>query len=150
MEITEIDVKLPTPDKPSRASNKMWKEKLERIAQEAATQIQECRKPFEDAIAEKQERLQLLDEYSTVFSDNDIIHLKDLPLGSYNVMAMREKQTQFGEKFIMLIETDSNGTLGLCYSNKYIETYLYVLCENLTTEDKEQIHDPQEKVLNIV
>ena len=56
-------------------------------------EIQESRKPFEDAITEKRNRLRLLDNYSSAFSDNKIIHLKDLPLGSYNVMAMRETET---------------------------------------------------------
>jgi hypothetical protein len=55
-----------------------------------------------------------LDNYSSAFSDNKIIRLKDLPFGSYNVMAVREAQTQFGEKYIMLLAMDKNGTLGLC------------------------------------
>ena len=42
------------------------------------------------------------------FSDSKIIHLKNLSL------AMREAQTQFGKKYIMLLATDQNRTLGLC------------------------------------
>ena len=83
---------------------------------------------------------------SSAFSDNKIIHLKDLPFGSYNVMAMRETQTQFGEKFIMLIATDQKGALGLCYSNTYIETYLR---EHLTEADKEKFRDPKINYLTL-
>ena len=53
-------------------------------------------------------------------------------------MAMREVQTQFGEKYTMLLATDQNGTLGLCYSNKEIERYMQ---ESLTEEVKEKIRD---------
>ena len=59
-------------------------------------------------------------------------------------MAMRETQTQFREKYIMLI--DQNGTLGLCYSNKYIETYLR---DNLTDAEKEQIREPKRNFLTL-
>jgi hypothetical protein len=99
-------------------------ERKEQWSREAANDIQESRKHFEDAITKKWNKLSLLDNYCNAFSDNQIIQLKDLPLGSYNVMAMRETQTQYGEKYIMLI--DRNGTLRLCYSNKFIETYTYV------------------------
>lgn len=118
-----LDVKLP--EKQRRATESERKEQCQwkDMAEEAAKEIRESRKPFEDAITEKRERLHLLDNYCNAFSYNKIIHLKDLPLGSYNIMAMRETQTQYGEKYIMLI--DQNGTLGLCYSNKYIETYTY-------------------------
>ena len=61
-------------------------------------------------------------------------------------MAVREAQTQFGEKYIMLLATDKNGTLGLCYSNKYIETYLHL---NLTDEDIEKIRDPKRNYLTL-
>ena len=59
---------------------------------------------------------------------------------------MREIQTQFGLKYIMLLTTDLNGTLGLCYSNKEIERYL---TENLTEEKKEKIRDPKRNYLNL-
>jgi hypothetical protein len=87
-----------------------------------------------------------LDNYSSAFSDNKIIRLKDLPFGFYNVMAVREAQNQFGEKYIMLLATDKNGTLGLCYSNKYIEIYLHL---NLTDEDIEKIRDPKRNYLTL-
>ena len=51
-----------------------------KVAREVANDIRESRRPFENAIAEKQNRLQLLENYSSVFSDNRIIHLKKLPL----------------------------------------------------------------------
>ena len=51
--------------------------------------------------------------YSCVFSKNKIIYLDDFPSGSHNVMAMREKQTQFREKYMMLVNTDGKGNLGL-------------------------------------
>ena len=116
------------------------------MAREVANDIRESRKPFEDAIAEKQNKLQLLDNYSSAFSNNKIIHLKNLPLGSYNVMAMRETQTQFGEKYIMLVATDLSGTLGLCYSNKEIERHMRT---EGTDEQKEKIRDPKRNYLTL-
>lgn len=124
-----------------RERNEKWKE----LAGEAAKEIRESRKPFEDAIADKRNKLQLLDNNSCAFSNNKITHLKDLPQGSYNVMAMRETQTQYGEKYIMLLATDKIGTLGLCYSNNYIETYLHF---NLT-DAEEEIRDPKRKYLTL-
>ena len=114
------------------------KQLYKKVALEVANDIRESRKPFEEAIAEKQNKLQLLDTYSSAFSSNKIIHLKNLPLGPYHIMAMREAQTQFGEKYIMLLATDQNRTLGLCYFNKGIERFMR---ENLTEEQKEKIRD---------
>ena len=59
-------------------------------------------------------------------------------------MAMRETQTQFGQTYIMVLTTDLNGTLGLCYSNKEIERFMR---ENLTDEEKEKIRDPKRNYL---
>ena len=61
-------------------------------------------------------------------------------------MAMRETQTQFGEKYIMLVATDLSGTLGLCYSNKEIERHMR---ESLTGEQKEKIRDPKRNYLTL-
>ena len=44
----------------------------------------------------------------------------------------------------MLLATDQNGTLGLCYSNKEIKRFLR---ENLTDEQKEKIRDPKRNYL---
>ena len=41
---------------------------------------------------------------------------------------------------------DQNGTLGLCYSNKYIETYIR---ENLSDAEKEQIREPKRNYLTL-
>ena len=131
--------------KDSAAKSKR-KQQWEKVAREVGKDTQENREPFEDAIAEKQNKLQLLDNYSSAFSNNKIIQLKDLPLGSYNVMAMRETQFQFGEKYIMLVATDLNGTLGLCYSNKEIERFMR---EYLTDEQKEKIKDPKRNYLTL-
>ena len=106
------------------------------MAREVANNIRESRKPFEDAIAEKQNRLQLLENYSSAFAENKIIHL------AFGVM--REAQAQFEEKYIMLLATDQNGTLGLCYSNKEIERFLR---ENLTDEQRGKIRDPKRNCL---
>ena len=143
-----LDVKVPntTTSKQPRVSTNLRNEKYKSIANEAAIKIQECRQPFEAVIAEKQKKLQLLDNYSSVFSDNQIIHLKDFPIGSYNVMAVREIHTKFGEKYIMLVDRNGEGNLGLCYSNKSIETYLQ---ENLTDADKDQIRDPKRNYMTL-
>ena len=83
-----LDVKLPAKERsaPEKEQNEQWKESIE----ETAKEIQEIWKPFEVAILEKKNKLQLLENYSGAFSDNKIIHLKNLPLGSFNIMAMRE------------------------------------------------------------
>ena len=143
-----LDVKIPesSGSRKGGAVKSERKQQWEKVAREVANDIRESRKPFEDAIAEKQKKLQLLDNYSRAFSNNKIIHLKNLPLGSYNVMAMRETQTQFGEKYIMLLATDLNGTLKPCYSNKEIERHMR---ENLTKEQKEKIRDPKRNYLTL-
>ena len=81
-----LDVKLHVKERsmPEKERNEYWKD----IASEAAKEIRKSRKPFEHAIAAKRKRLQLLENYSSAFPQNKIIHLKDLPLRSYNVMAM--------------------------------------------------------------
>ena len=61
-------------------------------------------------------------------------------------MALRETQTQFGQKYIMLLTTDLNGTLGLCYCNKEIERFMR---ENLTDEEKEKTRDPKRNYLTL-
>ena len=143
-----LDVKIPesSGSRKGGAVKSERKQQWEKVAREVANDIRESRKPFEDAIAEKQNKLQLLDNYSSAFSNNKIIHLKNLPLGSYNVMAIRETQTQFGEKYIMLVATDLSGTLGLCYSNKEIERHMR---ESLTEEQKEKIRDPKRNYLTL-
>ena len=62
-------------------------------------------------------------------------------------MAMRETQAQFGDKNIMLVATDLNGTHGLCYSNKEIERFIR---ENLTSEQNEKIRDPKRNYLTLI
>jgi hypothetical protein len=47
---------------------------------------------------------------------------------------------------VMLVATNQNGTLGFCYSNKYIETYLR---DNLTDADKEKIRDPKQNYFTL-
>ena len=81
-----LEVKLPVKQHSTlkKERNEPWKALIE----ETAKEIQESRKPFEDAIGEKQNKLQLLENYSSAFPDNKIIHLKNLPLESYNIMAM--------------------------------------------------------------
>ena len=140
-----LNVKLKKRSAPEKERNEHWKD-IASKAESKAKEIRESRKPFEDAIAEKQNKLQLLDKYSSAFSNNKINHLKNLSFGPYNIMAMREAQTQFGEKYIMLLATDQNGTLGLCYSNKEIERYMR---ENLAEEQKEKIRDPKRNYLTL-
>ena len=123
-----LTIKLPVKH---RQGKKLWKHGVG----EAAKEIQESRKPFEDAVAEKQKKLRLINNYCKAFPDNKITHLKKLPLGPYNIMAMREAQTLFGEKYIMLLATDQNEALGLCYSSKEIERYMR---ENLMDERKKK------------
>ena len=144
------DVKIPesSGNRKDSAVKSERKQQWEKVAREVANDIRDSRKPFEGAIAEKQNRLKLLDNYCSAFSNNKVIHLKKLPLGSYNIMAMRESKThnQFGEKYIMLLAADKTGTLGLCYSNKYIETYIR---NNLTEADKVNNRDSKRNYLTL-
>ena len=118
------------------------------MTKQTAESIQEARKPFEEAMTDRKERLEQLEHYSSVYSNNAIIPLKDLPRGAYNVMALRETQAQFGQKFILLIQTEdaNKGPFAVCYSNKYIEMYLH---ENLSAAEREQIRDPERKYLTL-
>lgn len=143
-----LNVRLPDNEKPPRVTKEAGREQVQSITKQAAEHIQAQRKPFEDAMAETKKKLNLLDHYSSVFSDNAVIPLKDFPRGSYSVMAMRETQTQFGQKFILLIETNdtAKGPFALCYSNKYIETYVH---ENLSAAEKEKIRDPYRNYLTL-
>ena len=65
-----LDVKLPAKERsaPEKERNEHWKD----IASKATKEIRESRKPFEDAMAEKQNKLQFLDNYSSAFSNNKI------------------------------------------------------------------------------
>ncbi|CAB4013171.1 Hypothetical predicted protein [Paramuricea clavata] len=110
-----LDVKIPESScrKKHKATDSKRKQQWKEVAREAASDIQESRKPFEDAITEKWNKLSLLNNYSNAFSNNKIIHLKDLPLGSYNVMAMRETQTQFGD-FAIPISTSKHTYAETC------------------------------------
>ena len=76
-----LEVKLPAKQHSTleKERDDQWKELIE----ETAKEIQESRKPFEDAIAEKQSKLQLLEDYSRSFSNNKVIHFKNLPSGPY-------------------------------------------------------------------
>ena len=104
-----FEAKVPSPNKLTRTAVGNTQEGD--IAKEAVEHIQECRKPFEDAIVEKKSKLNLFADYSSVFSDNKIIQLKELHLGSYNDMAMRETPTRIGEKYIILLDKDGQGNL---------------------------------------
>ena len=80
-----LEVKLPVNCKATQYPRERTKRTVERGSRrrsEGGTKI-----PFEDVIAEKRNRLWLLDNYNSAFSDK-IIHSKELPLGSYNVMTM--------------------------------------------------------------
>ena len=80
-----LDAKIPksTGSRKGGAVKSEKKQLWEKVAREVANDIRESRTPFEEAIAEKQNRLQLLENYSSAFSDNKIIHLKNLLLWPY-------------------------------------------------------------------
>ena len=88
VDILDVKIQESSGGKTSGAVKCEKMQQWEKVARKVANDIRESRKPFEDAIAEKQNRLQLLENYSSVFSDNRIIYLKKLPLRSYNIMAM--------------------------------------------------------------
>ena len=79
-----LDIKIPESSgcRKDGAAKSERKKQWGKVTREVAKEIQESRKPFEDVIAEKQNKLQLLGNYSSAFSNNKIIQLKDLPLGS--------------------------------------------------------------------
>ena len=80
-----LEVKLPVNCKATQYPRERTKRTVERGSRrssEGDTKI-----PFEDVIAEKRNRLWLLDNYNSPFADK-IIHSKELPLGSYNAMIM--------------------------------------------------------------
>ncbi len=86
---------------------------------------------------QKRENLDVLKTYTEQFSNNDTIPLRELNNGTYNVMAIRECQTKFGDKHILLVEVDDK--LRVCYSNTYMET---TITRTLNEETKLKIRDP--------
>ena len=72
LELCQVDlltIKLPVKQcntAVEKEQNELWKD----VVGEAVKEIRESRKPFEDAIAEKQNKLRLLDDYCKAFSDN--------------------------------------------------------------------------------
>ena len=56
------------------------------------------------------------------FSETVIIHLSDLEIGEYNVIAMKGCKQKYGEKFVLLLEVDD--CLLQCYTNWDIEEYI--------------------------
>ena len=55
------------------------------------------------------------------------------------------RETQFGQKYIMLLTIDLNETLGLCYLTKKHARKP----ENLTEDQKEKIRDPMRNYLTL-
>lgn len=125
-----------------RTTENKQKEQWRDIAWDAAKVRRKSRKLFENEIAEKRNRLRLLDSYCSAFYGNKIIHPKDLALGSY----IARDANPIRRKIIILIVTDQKGTLGLCWSIKYIETYLR---NNVTDRYKEKIRDPKRNYLTV-
>ena len=76
-----LDVKIPesSGSRKGGAVKSERKQQWEKVARVVANDIRESRKPFQDAFAEKQNKLQLLDNYGSAFSNNKIIHLTNLP-----------------------------------------------------------------------
>ena len=78
-----LDVKIPESScsKKRRTTENEQKHQCENVAREAANDIRESRKPFEDAIAKKRKlrnKLGLLDNYCNAFSGDHIILKKCL------------------------------------------------------------------------
>ena len=105
---------------------------------DAAKQIMEDRRPIELKLEEKRKLLKALKMYTEQYSNNKIVPLRDLKQGTYSIMALKKITTRYGDKFVMIIDID--GSLKVCYSNKYLEDRIR---ERLRNDTLVYITDPQ-------
>ena len=76
--------------------------------------------------------------YTEQYSNYEIVPLRALKQGTYAIMALKKIKTRYGDKFILILETDES--LKVCYSNKYLEERIR---EHLGDETLAYITDPQ-------
>ena len=86
---------------------------------DAANQIMEDRRMIEMELEEKRNQLKALEMYTEQYFNYEIVPLRALKQGTYAIMALKKIKTRYGDKFIMILETDES--LKACYSNKYLE-----------------------------
>ena len=105
---------------------------------DAVKQIMEDRRPIELELEEKRNQLKALEMYTEQYSNYEVVPLRCLKQGAYEIMALKKIKTRYGAKFIMILETDE--CLKVCYSNKYLEERIR---EHLGDETLAYITDPQ-------
>ena len=111
---------------------------------DAAKKIMEDRRPIEEELKQKREKLQTLEKYTQQYSFKEIVPLRDLKIGTYEVMALKPCSTQYGDKFIMVLKVE--GCLRVCYSNKFLEDRIK---QHLRNEDIASITDPKKGYLTL-
>ena len=105
---------------------------------DATKQIMEDGRPIELELEEKRKQLKTLEMYTEQYSNNEVVPLRGLKQGTYAIKTLKECTTQYGNKFIMLVEID--GSLKVCYTNKYLEERIR---EHLRNETLAYITDPK-------
>ena len=119
-----IEVHLPCVEK---ATEDTKIELMQKLCGEKATRISEMKSQIEKEMRLKREKLEELDNYFHIFSSKKVVPLKSLSKGTYNVMAIREVETRFGRKYILVVALDGSENFVLCYSNQYLEDKMNVL-----------------------
>ena len=111
------------------------KDHIELIMDEA-NRIEEIRRPLLEELAEKNKNLDFTKKYTKQFSTRDSTHLREMELGTYNIIAARKQQTRFGEQYKMAVVIgDDKNLYGVTIS------YIKQVFESLTDEQREKLED---------
>ena len=102
-------------------------ELTQKLCGEEATRISEMKSQIEKEMRLKREKLEELDNYSQIFSSKKIVPLKSLAKRTHDIIAIREVETRFGRKYILVVALDGSQNFVLCYSNQYLEDKINVL-----------------------
>ena len=106
----------------------------QRLLNEAA-KIDEIRKPLLDELRLKEENLKQLNDYVSQFKRGEVMRLRDMSQGDYDVMSVRKLPGLYGTQYQFIVDVD--GEYYTVWANKYIERVL----DSLATEQTRDILD---------
>lgn len=100
-----------------------------------ARKIDELRKPLLQKIKFEKEKLKRIDSYVKRFNNHDSVRLRNLDQGTYDIIAARKENTQFGDQYKLLVEL-SDG-LNVVWGNKKITDTINSLNDEEMTKLKD-------------
>ena len=102
--------------------------------EDEAKRIEEVRHPLLEELSQKERMLADLKGYCKTFTSRDGLHLRDLEIGQYSIIAAKKQQTRFGEQYRLILEVD--GDWNLVWGNYTIREFFDSLpnLENLRDE----------------